>query len=264
MYSTMKSMLDYEDQYRDILNLCLSNDSVYREDRTGVGCYSVFNQSMEFDVSNRFPIITGRKMFPKVFNTEMQWFLNGETNIERFQKAGVKIWDAWADENGDLGPVYGHQLRNFNSQGIDQLEKLIWNLCSEPDSRRHVVSLWNPAEQDKMALPPCYLYFQFFVENDRLNMFVVQRSGDMYLGVPYDVALFTLVLNYVASKTGLIVGKLAVNIIDAHVYTNQIDAATKYLDEKTYAMPAYRFCTEKGARLIGYEHGPHIPAPVAI
>ena len=121
MYSIMKSTADYEDQYKNILLDCLSNESVYREDRTGVGCYSVFNKSMEFDVSNRFPVLTGRKMFPKVFNTEMQWFLNGETNIERFKKAGVKIWDAWADENGDLGPVYGHQLRNFNSQGVDRL-----------------------------------------------------------------------------------------------------------------------------------------------
>jgi thymidylate synthase len=264
MYSIFKNTGDYEEQYKEILRNCLSNDSVYREDRTGVGCYSLFNQSMEFDVSNRFPVITGRKMFPKVFNTEMKWFLNGETNIERFKKAGVKIWDAWADENGDLGPVYGHQLRNFNSQGFDQMSNVIWSLCEEPDSRRHVISLWNPAQTDDMALPPCYLYFQFFVENGKLNMFVVQRSGDMYLGVPYDVALFTLIMNYVASKTGYKVGKLAMNIIDAHVYVNQIDAVNEYLDKPTFAMPAYRFCPQKGARLIGYEHGPHIPAPVAI
>ena len=127
MYSIFKNTGNYEEQYREILENCLSNKSVYREDRTGVGCYSIFNQSMEFDVSNRFPVLTGRKMFPKVFNTEMKWFLNGETNIERFKKAGVKIWDAWADENGDLGPVYGHQLRNFNSQGFDQMKDVIWS-----------------------------------------------------------------------------------------------------------------------------------------
>ena len=259
----MKST-DYELQYRYILQRCLGNNSVYREDRTRVGCYSMFNQSMEFDVGNRFPILTGRKMFPKVFNTEMKWFLNGETNIERFKKAGVKIWDAWADENGDLGPVYGHQLRNFNSQGFDQMSKLIQGLCNDPNSRRHVISLWNPTQIKEMALPPCYLYFQFFVDNGKLNMFALQRSGDMYLGVPYDVALFTLLLNYVASKTGYVVGKLAINIIDAHVYTNQIEAVKKYLEQPMHNLPAYRFCTEKGARLIGYEHGPHIPAPVAI
>lgn len=254
----------YEGQYRDILYRCLGEGAVYREDRTGVGCYSVFNQSMEFDVSNRFPIITGRKMFPKVFNTEMQWFLNGETNIARFKKAGVKIWDAWADEDGELGPVYGHQLRNFSGRGYDQLESVIDSLKNDPDSRRHVISLWNPVQLEYMALPPCYLYFQFFVENGKLNMFVVQRSGDMYLGVPYDIALFTLILNYIAEETDLKVGKLAVNIIDAHVYVNQIDQVNDYLMNHMEILPAYRFCKEKGARLIDYKHGPHIPAPVAI
>jgi len=218
-------------QYHDLVKHVLENGTE-KSDRTGTGTKSVFGYQMRFDLQEGFPLVTTKKLHLKSIIYELLWFLKGETNIGYLKDNGVKIWDAWADENGDLGPVYGHQLRNFNSQGIDQLEKLIWNLCSEPDSRRHVVSLWNPAEQDKMALPPCYLYFQFFVENDRLNMFVVQRSGDMYLGVPYDVALFTLVLNYVASKTGLIVGKLAINIIDAHVYTNQVEAANKYLDEK--------------------------------
>jgi len=254
----------FESQYRDILYRCLTNEAVYREDRTGVGCYSIFNQSMEFEVSNRFPIITGRKMFPKVFNTEMQWFLNGETNIQRFKDAGVKIWDAWADANGDLGPVYGYQLRNFNGQGYDQLKDVIWSIATNPDSRRHVISLWNPNQLSDMALPPCYLYFQFFVENGKLNMFIVQRSGDMYLGVPYDVALFTLILNYVAEETGLRVGRLAINIIDAHVYVNQMEQVQKYLMNHMETLPAYKFCKEKGARLIDYKHGPHIPAPVAI
>ena len=254
----------YEGQYRDILFRCIGEGAVYREDRTGVGCYSIFNQSMEFEVGNRFPVLTGRKMFPKVFNTEMQWFLNGETNIERFKKAGVKIWDAWADENGDLGPVYGHQLRNFNSQGFDQLKDVIWSIATNPDSRRHVISLWNPNQLSDMALPPCYLYFQFFVENNKLNMFVVQRSGDMYLGVPYDVALFTLILHSVAEETGLGVGRLAINIIDAHVYVNQMEQVNKYLMNHMETLPAYKFCKEKGARLIDYKHGPHIPAPVAV
>lgn len=263
MYSIIKST-DYETQYRQILNDCLSSESVFREDRTGVGCYSVFNKSMEFDVSNRFPILTGRKMFPKVFNTEMQWFLNGETNIKRFKDAGVTIWDAWADENGDLGPVYGHQLRNFNDQGFDQLKAVISSIADKPDSRRHVISLWNPNQLEDMALPPCYLYFQFFVENGKLNMFALQRSGDIYLGIPYDVALFTLLLNYVAYSTGYEVGRLAMNIIDAHVYVNQLDAVNEYLDTMMYTPPCYKFDLNKGAELIGYQSGKHIPAPVAV
>jgi thymidylate synthase len=203
-------------------------------------------------------------MFPKVFNTEMLWFLNGETNIQRFKDAGVKIWDAWADEDGELGPVYGHQLRNFSGRGYDQLESVIDSLKNDPDSRRHIISLWNPVQLEYMALPPCYLYFQFFVENGKLNMFVVQRSGDMYLGVPYDIALFTLIMNYIGEKTGLLPNKLSVNIIDAHVYKNQLEAVNKYLDTNILPRPAYRFCTERGARLIDYQSGPHIPAPVAI
>jgi thymidylate synthase len=203
-------------------------------------------------------------MFPKVFNTEMLWFLNGETNIQRFKDAGVKIWDAWADEDGELGPVYGHQLRNFSGRGYDQLESVIDSLNNDPDSRRHVISLWNPVQLEYMALPPCYLYFQFFVENGKLNMFVVQRSGDMYLGVPYDIALFTLIMNYVGEKTGLLPNRLSVNIVDAHVYKNQLEAVNKYLDTNILSRPSYRFCTERGARLIDYQSGPHIPAPVAV
>ena len=203
-------------------------------------------------------------MFPKVFNTEMLWFLNGETNIQRSKDAGVKIWDAWADEDGELGPVYGHQLRNFSGRGYDQLESVIDSLKNDPDSRRHVISLWNPVQLEYMALPPCYLYFQFFVDNGKLNMFVVQRSGDMYLGVPYDIALFTLIMNYVGEKTGLLPNRLSVNIIDAHVYKNQLEAVNKYLDTNILSRPSYRFCTERGARLIDYQSGPHIPAPVAV
>ena len=203
-------------------------------------------------------------MFPKVFNTEMLWFLNGETNIQRFKDAGVKIWDAWAREDGELGPVYGYQLRNFNGNGYDQLDYVINKLKHDPDSRRHVISLWNPVQLEDMALPPCYLYFQFFVENGKLNMFVVQRSGDMYLGVPYDIALFTLIMNYVGEKTGLLPNRLSVNIVDAHVYKNQLEAVNKYLDTNILSRPSYRFCTERGARLIDYQSGPHIPAPVAV
>jgi thymidylate synthase len=255
-------MVTYEEQYRRLLWECFIN-STHRNDRTGVGCYSTFNAKLKIDVSKYFPLITGRKMFQKTFDTEFEWFINGETNIQRFRDANVKIWDAWADENGDLGPVYGHQMRNFNDQNIDQMQTLIKNLIDDPDSRRHIISLWNPAQLDQMRLPPCYLYFQFFVNYDKLNMFVVQRSGDLFLGIPYDVALFTKVLLYVAEKVNLKANWLEVSIVDAHIYDNQSDAIHKYLLEPTFDTPEYIY--ENGAlTLLNYKHGPVISAKVAI
>jgi thymidylate synthase len=252
----------YESQYRNILWECLSQ-GVHRNDRTGVGSSSIFNASLKIDVSKCFPVITGRKMFQKTFDTEFKWFINGETNIQRFKDAGVKIWDAWADENGDLGPVYGHQMRNFNDQNIDQMQMLINSLIDDPDSRRHIISLWNPAQLNQMRLPPCYLYFQFFVEGDKLNMFVVQRSGDLFLGIPYDVALFSKILIYVADKTGYKPNFLDIQIIDAHIYDNQHEAVQEYLEQGSFALPEYIY--ENGAlTLINYKHGPVITAKVAI
>jgi len=255
-------MVTYEEVYKKLLLECLTN-GVHRNDRTGVGCKSIFNASLKVNVSKYFPIITGRKMFEKTFNTEFEWFINGETNIQRFRDAGVKIWDAWADENGNLGPVYGHQMRNFNDQNIDQMQMLIKQLINNPDSRRHIISLWNPAQIDQMRLPPCYLYFQFFVEHDKLNMFVVQRSGDLFLGIPYDIALFTKILLYVSDKVGLKANLLEVQIVDAHVYDNQYDAIHEYLMQDTFDTPEYIY--ENGAlTLINYKHGPVITAKVAI
>jgi thymidylate synthase len=255
-------MVTYEEGYRRLLWECLAN-GVHRNDRTEVGCKSIFNASLKANVSKYFPIITGRKMFEKTFNTEFEWFINGETNIQRFRDAGVKIWDAWADENGDLGPVYGHQMRNFNDQNIDQMQMLIDNLIDDPDGRRHIISLWNPAQTNQMALPPCYLYFQFFVDGLDLNMFVVQRSGDMFLGIPYDVALFSKILLYVASKVELNANFIDVQIVDAHVYNNQHDAIHKYLDQETFQSPQY-FYKNGALTLINYKHGPVISAKVAI
>jgi thymidylate synthase len=260
---------DYESQYKDMLGRIL-REGVHRDDRTGVGCRSAFNLQLNLNVEKYFPVLVGKKMFPNIFNTEFAWFINGETNIKRLQDAKVTIWDEWADENGDLGPVYGHQLRNFNSQGIDQLENLIDGIKNTPDSRRHVVSLWNPAQIAEMALPPCYLYFQFFVEGDKLNMFAVQRSGDAFLGIPYDVALFTNILNYVAVRTNLRPSKLDINIIDAHIYDNHLEAVKTYLNTTTVQeRPTYIFgiskkTSEWWTTLINYKPGPAIKAPVAI
>jgi len=254
---------DYEHQYKDLLGKVL-RDGVHRDDRTGVGCTSVFNLGMRLDVSEYFPILTGRKMFPKIFNTEFDWFMSGSTNIKKMQDAGVTIWNEWADENGDLGPVYGHQLRNFNSENIDQLYNVIASIRNSPDSRRHVISLWNPVQIDDMALPPCYLYFQFFVDGNKLNMFALQRSGDMFLGIPYDVALFTTILNHVAFVCDLKPHILDISIIDAHIYDNQLEAVETYIKSSTnYDRPTYTFEGNK-IKLHNYKHGPVISAPVAI
>ena len=262
--SYLHEMNGYEFMYRRLLWKILDN-GIHRDDRTGVGCKSLFNLSLEVDVSDKFPILTGRRMYPKIFNTEFNWLLNGETNIKCFQDAGVTIWDEWADKNGDLGPVYGHQLRNFNSQDKDQLEDTIRGLRINPDGRRHVISLWNPVQLEEMALPPCYLYFQFFVDGDKLNMFVVQRSGDMFLGVPYDVALFTLILNYVAERTFLKPSKLALNIIDAHIYDNQFEAVKDYLNQPVVMSPSYTYSSlDSTVTLQDYKPGKRITAPVAI
>jgi thymidylate synthase len=255
-------MTKYESQYKELLYKCLASETS-RNDRTGVGCNSIFNANLRVDLKEGFPLLTGRKMFQKTFDTEFEWFMNGETNVQRFRDANVKIWDAWADENGDLGPVYGHQMRNFNDQNIDQMQMLIDNLIDDPDSRRHIISLWNPAQTNQMALPPCYLYFQFFVDGLDLNMFVVQRSGDMFLGIPYDVALFSKILLYVASKVELNANFIDIQIVDAHVYNNQHDAIHKYLDQETFQSPQY-FYKNGALTLINYKHGPVISAKVAI
>lgn len=254
----------YEAQYKRILERATTDDAVYRNDRTGVGCNSIFSQNITIDISERFPLITGRKMFEKTFKTEFEWFINGETNIKRLQDAGVKIWDAWADENGELGPVYGYQLRNFNGAGGDQLLSVITNIKNDPDSRRHVISLWNPLQIYQMRLPPCYLYFQFFVNKyGELDMFALQRSGDLFLGIPYDVALFSMFLLYVAEQTGYKAGKLSLQIIDAHVYSNQHEAIEQYLNSQTYHLPKYSFKDGK-LEIFDYNHGPVIKAQVAV
>ena len=253
-----------EKNYQQHLNNILDYGD-RRKDRTGVGSKSLFNLKLNWNlISNNFPLITGRRMYPKVFKTEFDWFINGETNIKRFQDAGVSIWDSWADENGDLGPVYGHQMRNFNSQGIDQLKNVIESLKTDRDSRRHIISLWNPAEQSKMALPPCYLYFQFYVDTfDNLNMFVVQRSGDMFLGIPYDMALFSQILLYTAEQTNLTAAAINLNIVDAHIYNNQLDAVKEYLEQDTFPPAGFTY-KDGNLEIINYQHGPRITCPVAI
>jgi thymidylate synthase len=256
-------MNSFEKQYKAILKNCLLS-GIERNDRTKVGSYSLFNQSIKINISNYFPIITGRKIFQKIFDTEFDWFINGETNIKRFKNADVTIWNDWANENGDLGPVYGYQMINYNGNNINQLEALIESLKYNKDSRRHIISLWNPIQLNEMALPPCYLYFQFYVDkNNKLNMFVVQRSGDLFLGIPYDVALFSKILLYIALKTNLKANKLEIQIVDAHIYKNQIEKINEYLLQPIFKLPKYKYNNEN-LKLINYQSGPKITAKVAI
>ena len=234
--------MGFEYDYKQILTEAMTN-GYPRLDRTGVGSLSVFSKTLKFDYSNgTLPIITGKKMYSKIWNAEYEWFKAGHTNIKELQEKGVTIWNEWADENGDLGPVYGHQMRNWNSEGYDQLESVIESIKTDPDSRRHIINLWNVSQLSEMKLPPCYNYFQFFVDNNnKLNLFVNMRSADILLGVPYDLMLFTRLLFYVAGQVGdLTPGILSLHMTDAHVYNNQFDAIYDYLsqptrDELTYA-----------------------------
>ena len=254
--------MNLERQYKDMLMDAITY-GIHRDDRTGVGSTSIFSPSLRWDLQ-KFPLMTSKAMYPKIFKTEFEWFINGETNIRRFQDAGIKIWDAWADENGDLGPVYGHQMLNFNDQSVNQLEAVIDSLTNNPDSRRHIISLWNPVQIDLMALPPCYLYFQFFVDhNEKLNMFVVQRSGDLFLGIPYDIALFSQILLYISEKCRYLPGKIDLQIVDCHVYDNQHEAIRKYVTEETYPQPDYTY-KDHILKIDNYQHGPVISAPVAV
>lgn len=251
-----------EQQYKQVLTS--ASHGFNRDDRTGVGCTSIFAPELTWDLSaGKFPMLTGRRIFPKVFKTEFEWFINGETNIKRFQDNNVKIWDAWADDEGELGPVYGHQLRNYNSEGIDQLSEVIYQLKNNPDSRRHIISLWNVSQLDDMALPPCYNYFQFFVEGDKLNMFVNQRSADILLGIPYDLCLFSMLLLYVAEQTGLQAARVKLNMVDAHVYNNQREAVADYLAQDTHDLPDYEY-KDGELTINNYKWSKYITAEVAV
>lgn len=255
-----------ERQYIDIMRDILDRGT-WRDDRTGVGSWSLFSQDLEYDyASGRFPYFTGKKMFFKNTLSEFRWFMNGETNTKRFREDNVHIWDNWADENGNLGPVYGYQARNFNGAGIDQIQGVIDSIKTNPDSRRHIITLWNPCQLSEMRLPPCYLYFQFFTrkEDNRLDLFVVQRSADMFIGVPYDIALFGLLLHHVCKETGFLPGVQKTSYIDAHIYANQVDQLKEYLTLPIHDFPTLVYNSINDIQLIGYESNHFIKTPLAV
>jgi thymidylate synthase len=226
-------------QYHDLMELVLKK-GVEKRDRTGIGTISVFGHQARYDLADGFPLLTTKKLFVKAIVYELLWFLRGETNVHWLQQHGVTIWDEWADANGELGPVYGHQWRSWPTQHegtIDQIANVVRDLKANPDSRRHVVTAWNPADVPKMALPPCHCLFQFYVANGRLSCQLYQRSADIFLGVPFNIASYALLTLMLAQVVGLKPGEFVHTLGDAHLYLNHLEQAREQLTRKPYPLP---------------------------
>ncbi len=262
-------------QYLDLLADVMKNGTD-RPDRTGTGTRSVFGRQIRFDLSQGFPAVTTKRLHLKSIIYELLWFLRGETNIRWLQERGVKIWDQWADENGDLGPVYGSQWRSWpDGQGgtIDQIANVVRSIRTKPDSRRHIVSAWNPAEVDDMALPPCHCLFQFYVANGRLSCQLYQRSGDVFLGVPFNIASYALLTQMMAQVTGLQLGEFVHSFGDVHLYANHVEQAREQLLRDPRPLPRLTLNPDRTSifdfvyedfLVTGYDPHPHIKAPVAV
>ncbi|MEM6463807.1 MAG: thymidylate synthase [Pseudomonadota bacterium] len=262
-------------QYHDLLERVLDN-GVDRGDRTGTGTRSVFGHQMRFDLADGFPMLTTKKLHLRSIIIELLWFLRGETNIAWLKENGVSIWDEWADENGELGPVYGFQWRSWpgpDGQSIDQIANVVAAIKTNPSSRRHVVSAWNPALTDTMALPPCHCLFQFYVAEGRLSCQLYQRSADIFLGVPFNIASYALLTMMIAQVTELEPGEFILTLGDAHLYTDHIDKARIQLMREPRALPVMQLdpqvkdlfaFTFDDFSLHGYEPHPHIAAKVSV
>ena len=221
-------------QYLDLLRHIL-NDGEKKDDRTGVGTISLFGTQTRYSLSKGFPLVTTKKIHLKSIIYELLWFLKGDTNVKYLQEHGVRIWNEWADENGDLGPVYGKQWRNFN--GVDQIKNVVDTLKNNPNSRRIIVSAWNPVDVDKMALPPCHTMFQFFVINNKLSCQLYQRSADCFLGVPFNIASYSLLTMMLAQVCNLELGDFIHTTGDTHIYLNHIDQVKLQLSREPYPLP---------------------------
>jgi thymidylate synthase len=265
------AMRNYLDLMRDILET-----GALKTDRTGTGTYSVFGRQLRFDLSEGFPLVTTKKLHLRSIIYELLWFLNGDTNIKYLNDNGVTIWDEWADENGDLGPVYGHQWRSWpapDGTTIDQISKVIDQIKNKPDSRRHIVSAWNPAEVDKMALPPCHAMFQFYVADGKLSCQLYQRSADYFLGVPFNIASYALLIYMFAQQCDLEPGEFVWTGGDVHLYTNHIEQAKLQLTREPLPLPKliikrkpanifdYAF---EDFEIVNYQSHPGIKAPIAV
>jgi len=262
-------------QYHDLMRRAL-DEGVRADDRTGVGTLSVFGHQMRFDLADGFPLVTTKKLHLKSIIHELLWFLSGDTNIAYLKRHGVRIWDEWADENGDLGPIYGHQWRSWPARDggtIDQIADVVEQIRTSPHSRRHIVTAWNPADLDRMALPPCHCLFQFHVAQGRLSCQLYQRSGDIFLGVPFNIASYALLTMMTAQVTGLRPGEFIHTLGDAHLYLNHLDQAREQLNRDPRPLPAMTLNPEVRClfdftyddfHLSGYDPHPHIKAEVAV
>ena len=262
-------------QYLELLHHVMTH-GIDKDDRTGTGTISVFGYQMRFDLQNGFPLLTTKKLHLKSIIHELLWFLRGETNISYLHKNGVSIWDEWADENGELGPVYGSQWRSWkgaSGESIDQISQLIDNLKENPLSRRHIVSAWNVGELDNMALPPCHAFFQFYVAQNKLSCQLYQRSADVFLGVPFNIASYALLLQMVAQETGYQAGEFVHTFGDVHLYNNHIEQAQKQLSRTPYALPQMHINPDvksifnfkyEDFELQNYQCHEHISAPIAV
>ncbi len=272
-------------QYLDLIQHVIDK-GIVKEDRTGTGTKSVFGYQMRFDLSKGFPMVTTKKLHLKSIIHELLWFLKGETNIAYLQENSVKIWDAWADENGDLGPVYGYQWRNWNGDGIDQIKEVIETIKTNPDSRRMLVSAWNPSvlpdtsvsfadnvANNKAALPPCHAFFQFYVSNGNLSLQLYQRSADIFLGVPFNIASYALLTMMMAQVTGLEFGDFIHTFGDAHVYNNHMEQINLQLSREPKSLPKMEINPNvknifdfnyKDFNLVDYNPHPHIKGSVSV
>ena len=262
-------------QYLDLMKH-VKEHGVKKEDRTGTGTISVFGYQMRFDISETFPLLTTKKLHLRSIVHELLWFLKGETNIEYLKEQGVSIWDEWADENGDLGPVYGAQWRSWsaaNGKTIDQITGVIDQIKNNPDSRRLIVSAWNVGELDQMALMPCHAFFQFYVADGKLSCQLYQRSADIFLGVPFNIASYALLTMMVAQVCELRPGEFVHTLGDAHLYLNHMQQVNEQLSREPFASPVMKINPQVDSifdfkyedfELLNYESHPFIPAPIAV
>jgi thymidylate synthase len=261
-------------QYEDLLRLVLETGT-RKADRTGTGTRSVFGHQMRFSLRDGFPLITTKRVHFRSIAIELLWFLRGDSNVKWLQDHGVTIWDEWAREDGELGPVYGVQWRSWpapDGSHIDQISQVVKQLTSDPDSRRMIVSAWNVSDIPQMALPPCHAFFQFYVADGRLSCQLYQRSADLFLGVPFNIASYALLVHMVAQQTDLEVGDFVWTGGDCHIYDNHIDQVTEQLSREVLPFPAIELrkapsvfdYNNEDFTVVGYEHHPAISAPVAV